>query len=675
MSSYVRYDYTPLDDGSIRLLELAPGDIYEDLLCSVISVQLQECPPYEAVSYVWGSPEPPAYLDCGKGFVRISTNLATGLRQLRSKDHSRMLWADQVCINQNDVAERSAQVNMMSEIFKRANCVIMWLGSDDKSVPEAPAAAKLIETLASWAGRTPYANTLPTDQTLADYYLPPLASQKWDALRSFVSLPYFSRVWILQEIRLAVRHNMLWGEIDLKWSTVQTAIQFICENQYLFTRLELNHQWMSQIMSISKGAESLLDLVKIARSRQASDPRDMVFAMLGMLEQIPSRLKADYSKSIVEVFTMAARYFMNDSPQNLKFLSYAGTYHYREGLAEASAHWPSWVPMWHAGVIDALSYGWRKFRASGDDVLATPRACSIGSNILSLVGVKVEHISHIGRDNRPLRNISVESSLASIREAWELCFAAGLLPKAKHTEPLIKTVLNTLTCGWYAGKHNGQLDAVAEERLYHDFARYWAITTANDLQDHPPGNIQALRSRLQIADAAFLATTFMESGDQFNLIIPRDELPIAAKAAKDQFLAIHIEHFDEAVDHLMRIIGDAFATEPELWAAIRLLLPFYLLPAQPGQFTKIYGQKGERLRFFVTDSGAIGMGPGTMQPGDLVVILFGASSPFVLRPTDNNGQYSLVGECYLDGIMEGQRIEQLQENGALEKAQEVFHLI
>lgn len=295
MSDYVRYQYESLEDGSIRLLELLPGDKDDDLKCSIVPAHLDERPLYEAVSYVWGTPEHPASLDCGNGFVSITSNLASALRHLRPKDQSRLLWADQVCINQRHVAERSTQVNMMSKIFKRANCVIMWLGPDEEAQPKAPTAASLIKILAGWTGKKPYYDLPPTDETLAEYNLPPLASPKWDALRSFVSLSYFFRLWILQEIRLAVRHHVLWGETSFVWDTMQTASKFIFDNPYLYIHLDLGIEGLSRIMETSLRAETLLELVQLARRREASDQRDKVFAMLGMLEQVPPQLHADYS--------------------------------------------------------------------------------------------------------------------------------------------------------------------------------------------------------------------------------------------------------------------------------------------------------------------------------------------------------------------------------------------
>ncbi|MCJ1479437.1 hypothetical protein MMC13_008123 [Lambiella insularis] len=59
-------------------------------------------------------------------------------------------------------------------------------------------------------------------------------------------------------------------------------------------------------------------------------------------------------------------------------------------------------------------------------------------------------------------------------------------------------------------------------------------------------------------------------------------------------------------------------------------------------------------KFFTTTKGTIGLGPRSMQPGDLVCVLCGGIVPFILR---KDGQrYTLIGEAYVHGIMDGQAL-------------------
>jgi hypothetical protein len=48
---------------------------------------------------------------------------------------------------------------------------------------------------------------------------------------------------------------------------------------------------------------------------------------------------------------------------------------------------------------------------------------------------------------------------------------------------------------------------------------------------------------------------------------------------------------------------------------------------------------------FTSEYERLGLGPGVTQVGDIVVCLYGATSPFILRPW--RGYWRVVGECYM----------------------------
>lgn len=73
--------------------------------------------------------------------------------------------------------------------------------------------------------------------------------------------------------------------------------------------------------------------------------------------------------------------------------------------------------------------------------------------------------------------------------------------------------------------------------------------------------------------------------------------------------------------------------------------------------------------FFHIAPGWIGVGPQIIEPGDIVVVLFGSRVPIILRKI--NGCYRLVSDCYIHGLMDGEAIQML-ENGKLET--EVFEI-
>jgi hypothetical protein len=70
--------------------------------------------------------------------------------------------------------------------------------------------------------------------------------------------------------------------------------------------------------------------------------------------------------------------------------------------------------------------------------------------------------------------------------------------------------------------------------------------------------------------------------------------------------------------------------------------------------------------FLRTSQGWRGVGPRTIEPGDTLVVLFGSRVPFILRK--HGSFYRLIGDCYIDGLMDGEAI-QMWESGEL-KAEE-----
>ncbi|ORY15938.1 heterokaryon incompatibility, partial [Clohesyomyces aquaticus] len=87
-------------------------------------------PKYDALSYVWGRPDPlsPKTLEVNGGVLKITTNLHAALTAVMKGSANLTIWVDAVCINQEDLLERNQQVAMMSQIYKSATTVRIYLG-------------------------------------------------------------------------------------------------------------------------------------------------------------------------------------------------------------------------------------------------------------------------------------------------------------------------------------------------------------------------------------------------------------------------------------------------------------------------------------------------------------------------------------------------------------------
>lgn len=133
-------DYQSLDatKKEIRLLRLLPAQNWQDevvINLKTVSFLDAELISFEALSYVWGSPHDPGTIlvhETG-AVIPATRNLLEALRYLRSDSNAQniWMWIDAVCVNQQDLAERSEQVRYMASIYTRATKVIAWLGPHD----------------------------------------------------------------------------------------------------------------------------------------------------------------------------------------------------------------------------------------------------------------------------------------------------------------------------------------------------------------------------------------------------------------------------------------------------------------------------------------------------------------------------------------------------------------
>jgi hypothetical protein len=131
--------YSSLDRSrnEIRLIELLPKTMtgpHQDELplhCKIFHVSLNENPQYMALSYTWGDPRDTQTIIIGNTPVPVTRNLHSAMHHLLHGTNTKVVWIDALCINQTDDEEKSWQVQLMKEIYQRADHVSVWLGPAD----------------------------------------------------------------------------------------------------------------------------------------------------------------------------------------------------------------------------------------------------------------------------------------------------------------------------------------------------------------------------------------------------------------------------------------------------------------------------------------------------------------------------------------------------------------
>lgn len=456
------YDKLSQEAREIRILFLLPGDVDVDISCKLVTVSLDNLPDYEALSYTWGDPTVKVPIRVNENVLQVTPNLNNALRHLRRRNEKRVLWVDAICINQDDLGEKSYQIPFMGEIYSRTTNCLAWLGLETAHTKQAIATALALgedkhyyETpLYRVATNGEYVAQMETTNRMTAELYPSLESG-WDRVlqlkrdfdarkgtkqttssadpsemareyrmimaffqccseciivnekaiaypdpaslevsEAWCSNPYWSRIWILQEINLPQKVTLVWSESSFSMDKLTgtgswtSRHQRCCLNEGHEYLNPLNSNYLSAKAALARFAESLqrieqartifaargsdqhpLSLKHITHGRFCSNPRDYVYGLLGMARYLAPN--PDYSAPVRQVYTDATLVVIKKTGK-LNILSFA-----RDRFSEYGL--PSWASDWSRSneananpdanpTLLVFMNGTHAYRASGDTI-------------------------------------------------------------------------------------------------------------------------------------------------------------------------------------------------------------------------------------------------------------------------------------------------------------------
>lgn len=322
-----QFRYTPLPQGFIRVLELHPGKSNDIISFDFVIVQLSKDPSFEALSYEWLEKKGSVPVQCADDRILVTPNCAAALRSLRSESDSRALWIDAVCIDQENKDEVNDQVAMMTDIYRKAKNVIMWLGSIEgtvqsfrKAFASLPLLYKAHDKLRPDLNNPAGVLKLRIDENDEAKRLVTKALESKTAvgiLDAIYATSYFSRAWILQEIILGgSRGIVVWGPLSCDWDAFKKALLvFALHKTATYDRTFMDIVFLDFEFSMYGQVELTRIIAALARF-QATDARDKVFAALrlGSISAAPRQRKppvANYKLSVQDVYIEAACYYVD----------------------------------------------------------------------------------------------------------------------------------------------------------------------------------------------------------------------------------------------------------------------------------------------------------------------------------------------------------------------------
>jgi hypothetical protein len=249
-----------------------------------------------ALSYAWGPPHPTHEIMVNGQPFLVRENLWRALQTLAElKDDTRhtplqygqleglgYIWIDAICINQEDVLERGHQVNMMKDIFSTASLVIAWLGARTEE------SALVFDEIREIR----YLKNIEVRESLS--------KNSHQRRQLFFDRPYWERMWVVQEFLLARDILLLCGAQGVSWSNFKKYLDIIYFALSPLKPMDTSEHWEEYGISQSAAAlyyqrlglkhtsgffsKATLDsLIETFYNGRCTDPRDRVFALLGLI--------------------------------------------------------------------------------------------------------------------------------------------------------------------------------------------------------------------------------------------------------------------------------------------------------------------------------------------------------------------------------------------------------
>ncbi|XDG09318.1 hypothetical protein ABKA04_008933 [Annulohypoxylon sp. FPYF3050] len=655
--------YTPLQRNrfSIRVLEILPCNTEDDTLkCVLIPAQLGPDLRYAALSYVWGDPKVTKNIIVNDVVLPVTINLESALRQFRKTGlpaeegtaKITKLWADAICINQNDILERNHQVTLMASIYSDAASVLSWLGPPNEERHDL--AFQTITRLKT-AVSTAYHNLEECQENIetakrlgVECLVKVIESFNMNqenphpsrALASLEHNAYWTRMWIIQEMALAksgTTHWFICGDETITYDVLESFGTFL--NMYQGSRPANNDLpdnlknawnflatgalvkvpiWGAPYFTRFSAQTSFLNgrlvecIIMSAIDAYATNPRDFVYAVTSVAA---NTVEPDYRKEVRDVYLDAV-------------LS--------DGISRCAAHClgvsgignnygndynlPSWLPDFSK--IKTMNGYPTHGLGSLFGAIDLHTAELLPNNVLRVHGANYDRVNLI----KPLHTnfVPIEPTLGNSPQKFLLQLCIDYLVEFRGFH------MRRSDPSWY-------FDSKPLETLMDvmrgGFSDYFSIPGLPEKR-FPIGAVSALR---HFTDCA----AFTEEEKRTAL----SRLGLAVDKSLPLFLMCGLLGNDtlQVIAHMNGILEYEGLTT---WTSLAVEATY-----------------AASRTLFQTDQGYLGIGPPNLQSGDLVCMLDQCERPSLLRK--NGSHLEHVGSCYV-AELGGRKAYEKFENGEVQ---------
>ncbi|KAE9375137.1 HET-domain-containing protein [Stipitochalara longipes BDJ] len=596
---------------------------------------------YAALSYVWGDPSHTSSIILNDREIQVSTNLEIALRALSSRGEFQQrykLWVDAICINQKDFLERSRQIGKMAMIYSDARAVIAWLGEEGERSGDA---IKLIRYL-DYVSQDGFGKGLEGILREDPGYL---GTGVWMALHELMDRPYWYRLWVIQEVVLGASCLVLQcGNSRIDWPSFCRGICLLFDDlwtvkdalldregsiQSVGLQYKRPHIWTTVTLHLvnrdlwplsriadqgSQESMSFGRLLVLANASKAQDIRDKVYGLVGMMrDDISQNIIPDYRLPPSRVYAAVAKTFIT---------VYGNLEPIREGNPWGQTASPSWAADWtwdgrnrHSRMTEAI---WGPYwKAKGQPPV-----------------VRSAIPYHASGDRK--MNISFSNA-----DLFLTC-RGFLLDEVDG--------LGAREYGYFDWLENTIDQPASETNAYGTFAALKEALWRALVKDRVAGGQKASARHSAILN---LPSNFASAAAQWNRL-GWDWLP------RQGGYYFRWSGFRVA-NRNFRLVGKPLDTYFEETVPDN---------ASEYDYTEVFScadRTAKCRRFMTTKKGYIGWAPDNMygndhnqvRKGDQIAIIFGCSTPICIRPMA--GYFQVIGEAYIQGLMEGEALRFLEE--------------
>jgi Heterokaryon incompatibility protein (HET) len=441
-------------EGEFRLLQLNPGTEDAPIDC-ILLCSWSRHTEYQAVSYTWGSNRGIGHfirID-GRPFL-VTPTLNRALHYLRYADQPRLLWVDAVCINQRGHTEKSHQVPKMRRIFATASRVVVWLDVDETDRDISGDIEPLFTNLRGLAD---------ADKEGISARLAQLPESQRKALGKLFQLPWWERLWVIQEVTASRRTVIQCRNFSVEWDELvvfclypEIALQLGIPQRAIWFVKQV-HWLRNSTVDLPYG---LLGLAYRFRHSKATDDRDRLFALKNLILAPENTLGvvADYNKLNTSIFIA----FTKEAIRKYKTLNVLVRLEFEPGMKQRyfwsfgkrDSSWPSWVSGWpDAGLENLRRPLWDGGLALETGLLPADGICQdyapvkcrtdlADPNVIAVQGFTVDVIKQTGGMYRGDRSIQSKRAILSkwYKLAHQLCGLSGKQLDRQFTSTLMAGV-------------------------------------------------------------------------------------------------------------------------------------------------------------------------------------------------------------------------------------------